>query len=71
LDGIRRLSEHLDAYPNVGRIELLAFHKMGEYKWEELGLDYKLTDTKEPSKELMEKLIEILSTNGKEVTSNT
>jgi pyruvate formate lyase activating enzyme len=70
LDGIRRLSEHLDAYPNVGRIELLAFHKMGEYKWEELGLEYQLADTKEPSKELMEQVKELLSTNGKMVISN-
>lgn len=70
LDSIRKLSKYLDAYPNVERIELLAFHKMGEYKWKELGLDYKLSDTKEPSKELMEQVIEILSENGKTVTSN-
>lgn len=70
LDSIRKLSEYLDAYPNVKRIELLAFHKMGEYKWKELGLDYKLGDTKEPSKELMEEAIGILSSKGKQVTSN-
>ncbi len=70
LDSVRKLSEHLDDYPNVERIELLAFHKMGEYKWKELGLDYKLTDTKEPSRELMEEVIEILSTKGKLVKSN-
>jgi pyruvate formate lyase activating enzyme len=70
IDSIRKLSDYLDGYPNVEKIELLAFHKMGEYKWKELGLDYKLTDTKEPSKELMEEVIEILSTNGKVVTSN-
>jgi pyruvate formate lyase activating enzyme len=70
LDSIRKLSDHLDGYPNVEKIEILAFHKMGEYKWKELGLDYKLTDKKEPSKELMEEVIEILSTNGKVVTSN-
>lgn len=70
LDNIKKLSNYLDDYPNVEKIELLAFHKMGEYKWEELGLDYKLTDTKEPSKELMRKVMDILSTNGKVVTSN-
>lgn len=70
LDSIKKLSEYLDGFPNVEKIELLAFHKMGEYKWQELGLDYKLRDTKEPSKELMEQVIEILSTNGKVVTSN-
>ncbi len=70
LDSIKKLSDHLDDYPNVEKIELLAFHKMGEYKWEEMGLEYKLADTKEPSKELMRKVMDILSTNGKVVTSN-
>lgn len=70
LDSVRKLSKHLDDYPNVKKIELLAFHKMGEYKWKELGIDYQLSDTKEPSKELMEQIINILSTNGKVVTSN-
>jgi len=71
LDSVEKLSVHLDGYPNVEKIELLAFHKMGEYKWEELGIDYQLTDTKEPGKELMEQVREILATNGKLVTINT
>ncbi|HKL98469.1 MAG TPA: pyruvate formate-lyase-activating protein, partial [Mobilitalea sp.] len=54
LDSIRKLSQHLEEYPNVAKIELLAFHKMGEYKWNELGLEYKLANTKEPSKELLQ-----------------
>jgi len=70
LDSIRKLSDYLDGYPNVKKIELLAFHKMGEYKWKELGLDYKLSDTKVPSKELMQQVTDILSTNGKIVSSN-
>ena len=70
LDSVKKLSDHLDGYPNVEKIELLAFHKMGEYKWRELGLDYKLADTKEPDKELIKKITEILSTNGKVVYAN-
>lgn len=70
LDAVKKLSDYLDGYPNVKKIELLAFHKMGEYKWKELGLDYKLTDTKEPDKELMKQISDILSTNGKVVTAN-
>ena len=71
LDYIKKLSEHLDGYPNVEKIELLGFHKMGEYKWKELGMDYQLADTKEPSKELMEQVKEILGANGRIVTTNT
>lgn len=70
LDSIRKLSAHLDNYPNVTKIELLPFHKMGEYKWKEMGLEYQLTDTKEPSKELLAEVKEIFKTNGKIVSSN-
>jgi pyruvate formate lyase activating enzyme len=70
LDSVRQLSAHLDNYPNVTKIELLGFHKMGEYKWKELGLDYKLTNTKEPSKELLQQVKAILETNGKVVSAN-
>lgn len=70
LDSVQKLSEHLDDYPNVEKIELLAFHKMGEYKWKELGLEYKLTDTKEPDKELLQKVKAIFEANGKKVSAN-
>ena len=70
LDSVRKLSEHLDQYPNVEKIELLAFHKMGEYKWKELGLEYKLSETKEPSKDLLKEVKAIFETNGKTVTAN-
>jgi pyruvate formate lyase activating enzyme len=68
LSSVEKLSEHLDQYPNVAKIELLAFHKMGEYKWKELGLNYTLTDTKEPDQELLRKTKEIFERNGKTVS---
>lgn len=70
LDSVRQLSDHLDKYPNVSKIEVLGFHKMGEYKWKEMGLEYKLTDTKEPSKELMQEVKAIFESNGKNVSMN-
>ena len=70
LDSIKELSRHLEGYPNVEKIELLPFHKMGEYKWKELRIDYKLHDTKEPSKELMQQAIDIFESSGKEVSTN-
>ncbi|MDF2538568.1 MAG: pflA [Herbinix sp.] len=70
LDSIKRLSAHLDQYPNVSKIELLAFHKMGEYKWKELGLEYKLADTREPDKELLLTVKNIFAANGKKVSVN-
>jgi pyruvate formate lyase activating enzyme len=68
LDSVRKLSVYLDDFPNVGKIELLPFHKMGEYKWKELGLTYTLSDTKEPEKALIVEVKEILEANGKNVS---
>lgn len=70
LDAVRGLSDHLDQYPNVEKIDLLGFHKMGEFKWKELGLKYELTDTPEPSKELLAQVKAIFETNGKKVSAN-
>ena len=70
LDSIKQLSDHLKNYPNVSRIELLAFHKMGEYKWKELGLEYKLSETKEPEKELIQMVKEIFEGSGKYISVN-
>lgn len=52
-DSIRKLAKHLTGYENVEKVELLAFHKMGEYKWRELALDYRLSETAVPDKELI------------------
>jgi pyruvate formate lyase activating enzyme len=71
LESVVGLSKHLDNFPNVSKIELLPFHKMGEYKWQELGLEYKLSNTKEPDKDLIQKVKEILESNGKKVSVST
>ncbi|MBN1891384.1 MAG: pyruvate formate lyase-activating protein [Clostridiales bacterium] len=47
--GIRRLK----SYSCVERIDLLPFHKMGEHKWEELGLAYALSDIDEPAEHVI------------------
>ena len=36
----------------VERVEVLPFHKMGEWKWEQLGMSYQLKDTPPPTAEL-------------------
>ena len=49
IEGLRSLNE----YSCIERIDLLPFHKMGEFKYEELKLPYELTDTQEPSEEVI------------------
>lgn len=70
LDAIRGLSTHLDQYPNIEKIEVLGFHKMGEYKWKELGIEYKLGDTNAPSNDLIRQVREIFEQNGKKVSAS-
>ncbi|WP_310604426.1 pyruvate formate-lyase-activating protein [Anaerosporobacter sp.] len=70
IEAITKLAEHLKDYPNVSRIELLPFHKMGEYKWEELGYTYSLKETSEPSLALVNEVKSILETSGIAVYAN-
>lgn len=70
-ESIQRLSAHLREYPNVEKIELLSFHKMGEFKWKELGLEYQLSETKEPDTALRLKVKELLEGSGKPVITGS
>lgn len=67
LEDIEAMALFLQDYPNVEKIELLPFHKMGEYKWEERGLAYQLKEAKEPKEELLKKVRFLLEKSGKPV----
>jgi pyruvate formate lyase activating enzyme len=36
---------------------VLPFHQMGRFKWDKLGMDYKMRDAKPPSRETMDEAI--------------
>jgi len=48
-DNIRAVAHLVAGLSNVERLEVLPFHKMGEHKWEALGMKYDLKDTPPPS----------------------
>ncbi|MCL2170947.1 MAG: pyruvate formate-lyase-activating protein, partial [Defluviitaleaceae bacterium] len=50
-DDIHAMANHLRDYPNIEKIQILPFHKLGEHKWESLGFDYELYDTQPPTQE--------------------
>ncbi len=50
---MEKLAAYLKRFSCIKRIDLLPFHKLGEYKWEELGIPYKLYDTPVPTEEEM------------------
>lgn len=56
---VNGLAEFVAPFENVEKVEVLPFHKMGEYKWQQLGYDYQLKNTEPPSQELLEQTIGI------------
>lgn len=67
---IEDLSIYLSGFNNIEKIELLPFHKMGEYKWEELGYDYELKETIEPTKEEIITAMAILKSHNLNVVTH-
>jgi pyruvate formate lyase activating enzyme len=63
-DNINQLADFIATLKNVERLEVLPFHKMGEYKWEQLGLPYSLKDTPPASPELIRQTVEIFRDRG-------
>ncbi len=62
------LAKFVSTLSNVEQVEVLPFHKMGEYKWRELGLDYKLFDTPPPTPDLIEHVKKIFQAEGLKVS---
>lgn len=51
---LEELALFLKQFSCIQKVELLPFHKMGEFKWENLHLPYTLQDTPAPSREQIE-----------------
>lgn len=51
MDAISKMAAYARELGNVERVEVLPFHKMGEYKWEAMEMDYELYDIPEPQPE--------------------
>lgn len=56
---LEQMAESLRPFSCIEKIELLPFHKMGEYKWEALDEPYLLGKIEPPTKEEMEKTKDI------------
>lgn len=50
--------------PGAQRVELLPYHTMGRFKWEELGLEYPLSGVPEPTREDMTRAYRLLNLPG-------
>lgn len=64
VSNVEGLAEFISQFDNIEKVEVLPFHKMGEYKWEQLGYDYQLKDTEPPTPELITKVTNIFQSYG-------
>ncbi|TCT13128.1 pyruvate formate lyase activating enzyme [Natranaerovirga pectinivora] len=69
-EDMHNLGNYLAGFTNVEKLELLPFHKMGEFKWEELGYEYKLKNTPEPTNEEVKKAKSIFESYNLNVYTN-
>ena len=64
LEEVSKIAEFAAGLGNVERVEVLPFHQMGRYKWQELGLRYHLEDTEPPSPDAVERACEVFRAAG-------
>lgn len=58
------LADFVATLRNVERVEVLPFHKMGEFKWASLGLPYTLTEVEPPTHQQVESVREVFRSRG-------
>ena len=60
---LNSLKEFINSLSNVKKVELLPYHDMGKFKWQEYGEEYELQDTPIPTIEQIKKAKSILGIN--------
>lgn len=63
-DDIEQLVNMIKPFQTIEKVELLPYHTMGVKKWNELGIEYKLENTLEPTQEKMDYLKEVIRNMG-------
>lgn len=63
-DDLEGLRDFVKSLTTVRRFEVLPYHTFGNYKWDELGIEYSLKEVQPPSKEQIELANRILETES-------
>lgn len=61
---VEGLADFVASLKMVERVEVAPFHKMGEFKWKELRMPYKLADTPPPTPESVAEVRRAFSSRG-------
>lgn len=64
LADIAKIAAFAGGLGNVERVEVLPFHQMGRFKWERLGLDYRLEHVEPPTVEMAERACDVFRKAG-------
>ncbi|HEX3150359.1 MAG TPA: pyruvate formate-lyase-activating protein [Gemmataceae bacterium] len=64
LDEVGRMADFAAELGNVERVDVLPFHQLGRFKWEQLGMDYQLKDATPPTSEVVARVVERFKTAG-------
>lgn len=65
-----KLKKFLHSLKSLKRVDLLPYHDLGKFKWENLGLTYELKDVPSPSQEDIERIKDLLDLDYLDNTSN-
>lgn len=57
MEEVDRMAQFAASLGNVERVDVLPFHQMGRFKWEKLGMDYKMRDAQPPSRGTVEQAL--------------
>ncbi|NJL98467.1 MAG: pyruvate formate lyase-activating protein [Synechococcaceae cyanobacterium SM2_3_2] len=63
-ENVRGLAHFVANLSNIERVEVLPFHKMGEYKWQQLGLPYALKGVDPPTPDQVNNVLQIFRDHG-------
>jgi len=66
-ENVEGLAKFVSTLNCVEKVEVLPFHKMGEYKWEQIGYEYQLKNTESPTPEIIESVMNTFRKYGLKV----
>jgi pyruvate formate lyase activating enzyme len=54
---VEKIAKFVAPMKNVEWVEVQPFHKMGEFKWKSIGLEYRHADTEPPTREVVNRVL--------------
>ncbi|GEL08720.1 pyruvate formate-lyase-activating protein [Salisediminibacterium halotolerans] len=63
-EDLQKLGQFISSLASVERVEILPYHKMGIYKWEELGIPYPLEGVESPTEAEVERAKRLMNIVG-------